>query len=91
VQLRGKARKKYPRFAPKTGSTLKRPVAYPSVEHLKGTSLGLLANIRLVWKSLPGTNTPVCCDLTKKCFALHLVPDPKEIKPFFLLQAPFKK
>jgi hypothetical protein len=38
-----------------------RPGAYPSMEHLKGTSLGyawaLLGNIRLGWKGLPGTNT----------------------------------
>ncbi len=37
-----------------------RPGAYPTVEHLKGASLGLTpalpANIRLGWKGLPGTN-----------------------------------
>jgi len=31
--------------------------AYPRVEHLIGTSLILLANIRLGWKGLPGTNS----------------------------------
>ncbi len=34
--------------------------AYPEVEHFKGTSVGcslaLLANVRLGWKGLPGTN-----------------------------------
>jgi len=39
-----------------------RPGAYPRVEHPKDASLGkapaLLANIRLGWKVLPGTNTP---------------------------------
>jgi len=38
-----------------------RPGAYPREEHLKVVSLGqapaLLANIRLGWKGLPGTNT----------------------------------
>ena len=38
-----------------------RSAGYPRVEHLKGDTLGqvpaLLANIRLSWKGLPGTNT----------------------------------
>ncbi len=39
----------------------RKPGAYPRVEHLKGAALeeavALLANIRLGWKGLPGTNT----------------------------------
>jgi hypothetical protein len=38
-----------------------RPGAYPIVEHLKGTTLGLApflpTNIRLGWKGFPKTNT----------------------------------
>jgi len=38
-----------------------RPGAYPRVEHLKGSSIGLApalpTNLRLGWKFLPGTNT----------------------------------
>jgi hypothetical protein len=49
------------KYGQKSGTLLKRPGAYPRVEHLEGSSLGwahaLPANIRLRWEGLPRTNT----------------------------------
>jgi hypothetical protein len=61
-----------------------RPGDYPRVEHLKGASLGWTpafpANIRLGWKSLPGTNAQTYYENSKLTAIISFITLAQDVK-----------